>query len=205
MKHSPRIPPELIATPAQIEALTAYLALLEKWQAKINLVSSSTLPDAWRRHVLDSAQLAPIVSRETDTPVIADLGSGAGFPGMVLAVLGVGALHLVESDGRKAAFLNEVRRTTGAKAVVHAARIEDYTGPAPDIVISRALAPLDKLLGYASRIAKPDARAVFLKGRQWRDELTAARTAWHIEVDHYPSVADPDGVILDIHAFKPHL
>jgi len=195
------VPSALTASADQVDKLKTYLSLLEKWQAKINLVSNTTLADAWHRHILDSAQLAPFVTTGGERPVVADLGSGAGFPGMVLAILGVGDVHLVESDTRKAAFLNEVRRATGADVTVHAVRIENYEGPMADIIVSRALAPLDKLLGYARDVARPGARAVFLKGRQWQDELTGARAAWHIELEKYPSVADPDGVILDIHEF----
>lgn len=204
MKQStpPGFPPELDATPAQVEQLTAYVALLEKWQARINLVGRGTLDDIWRRHILDSAQLRSFLPH-ADKPIIADLGSGAGFPGLVLAILGAGEVHLIESDTRKAAFLNEVRRVTGANVTVHAERIEVYSGPPPDIVVSRALAPLAALLGYAHQIGHDNTRAVFLKGRQWQDELTAAQASWHIDLLHQPSVADPAGVVLDIHAFRP--
>lgn len=203
MKQSYSLPDSLTASPEQVERLEVYLGLLEKWQAKINLVSNSTLAGAWQRHIVDSAQLVPYITRDPGKIVVADLGSGAGFPGMVLAILGIGDVHLVESDTRKAAFLNEVRRATETSVTVHPVRIEGYAGPAPSVVVSRALAPLENLLGYADQVAETGARGVFLKGRQWRDELTVARTAWHIEVDHFPSLVDPDGVILDVHAFEP--
>ena len=199
VKHD-AIPSELEATGEQVERLTAYLELLEKWQARINLVGAATLEDAWRRHILDSAQLRRHLP--SGAPVIADLGSGAGFPGLVLAILGAGPVHLIESDGRKAAFLNEARRITGADATVHPVRIESYSGPRADAVVSRALAPLARLLDYAERVAKPGGKALFLKGRQWEDELTEARAAWHIETSHHPSLADPAGVVLDIDAFN---
>ncbi|MEQ8667292.1 MAG: 16S rRNA (guanine(527)-N(7))-methyltransferase RsmG [Rhodospirillales bacterium] len=199
MKHGP-VPPELDATADQLERLTTYLSLLQKWQARINLVGAGTLTDAWRRHILDSAQLRRYLP--DGSPIIADLGSGAGFPGLVLAILGAGRVHLIESDGRKAAFLNEARRITEAPATVHPVRIESYTGPVADVVVSRALAPLDALLGHAETALKPGGKALFLKGRQWQDELTAARGAWHIEATHHPSLADPAGVVLDIDAFN---
>lgn len=201
MKHT-AIPEALNVTPDQADRLAAYLELLEKWQARINLVGATTLDDPWRRHILDSAQLADFIE-PGGSSVIADLGSGAGFPGLVLAILGVGAVHLIESDGRKAAFLNEARRVTGAAVTVHAVRIEDYDGPRANVIVSRALAPLGKLLGYASGVSTARARALFLKGRHWRDELTAARATWHIESTQHPSLADPSGVVMDIHAFRP--
>lgn len=203
VKQSPALPPEIGATADQIERLVAYLAVLEKWQRRINLVGRATLGDAWHRHILDCAQLVPVIRSWPMKPMIADLGSGAGLPGMVLAILGAGPVHLIESDGRKAAFLNEARRLTEADATVHPVRLEAYAGPTPDLVVARALAPLDRLLGYARAVAAPSGRALFLKGRQWRDELTAARAAWHIEFTHQPSLADPAGVVLDIHAFRP--
>lgn len=206
MKHSTPSAAEIGATPEQMDRLAAYLDLLEKWQAKINLVGASTLDDPWRRHILDSAQLMRYLPATTagHRPVIADLGSGAGFPGMVLAILGAGDVHLIESDGRKATFLGEARRVTEADATVHRCRIEAYDGPRAGIVTARALAPLSALLTYAEHAGKPGARALFLKGRQWRDELTEAEAVWHTELIHHPSLADEAGAVLDIHVFRRH-
>jgi len=194
------------ATGEQMERLRAYLELLERWQSKINLVGRATLDDAWRRHVLDSAQLVRYLP-ETAGPApraIADMGSGAGFPGLVLAILGAGDVQLIESDGRKAAFLAEARRVTEAPAAVHRCRIEDYAGPAADVVTARALAPLADLLSLAEAVAGPGARALFPKGRSWAAELTEAQTLWHIEHVHHPSLADAAGAVLEIHAFRRH-
>ncbi len=206
MKQSDVSQAEIGATDDQMARLSAYLELLEKWQAKINLVGKETLDNAWRRHVLDSAQLMPYLQkhRADAPPVVADLGSGAGFPGLVLAILGVTDVHLIESDGRKAAFLAEARRVTGARATIHNCRIEAYDGPPADVITARALAPLVKLLEYADAIGKPGARAVFLKGRRWADELTEAQTVWHIEHVHHPSLADAASAALEIHVFRRH-
>ena len=127
-----------------LERLTVYLELLRRWQRAVNLVGRGTLADPWRRHVLDCAQLAPHVPAGAATVV--DLGSGAGFPGMVLSIMGLRGVHLVESDRRKAQFLREVARATGASVQVHAERIERMRGWSADVITARALAPLPRLL-----------------------------------------------------------
>lgn len=157
--------------------LEIYDALLRRWQAKINLVASGTLDDVWTRHFADSAQVlaaAPAVSRW------ADMGSGAGFPGLITALLlkrQPGAVaHLIESDQRKAAFLRAVSRETAAPAVVHAERIESVMPALAgriEAVSARALAPLTRLVELADEALTQGAIGVFLKGEEWRDELTA--------------------------------
>ncbi|MFO1104268.1 MAG: 16S rRNA (guanine(527)-N(7))-methyltransferase RsmG [Methylocystis sp.] len=157
--------------------LELYAALLKRWQAKINLVSAATLDDIWVRHFADSAQVhvaAPDIIRW------ADIGSGAGFPGLVTALVlksTPGAkVHLIESDQRKASFLRAVSRETSAPAIIHAERIENaLPGLAGELdgVSARALAPLPRLLQLAERPLKEGAIGVFLKGEEWRDELTA--------------------------------
>lgn len=195
------------ASDEQMARLDTYLALLEKWQRRINLVGGSTLDDAWTRHVLDSAQLMRYLPRsvadihDRPTTVIVDLGSGAGFPGLVLAILGAGDVHLVESDGRKAAFLNEARRLTNAPATVHHERIEAYAGPRADVVTARALAPLADLLAYAEVVGHDNTRCLFLKGRQWAEELAQAKQNWQIDYQTHPGLADQAGTVIDIHAF----
>ncbi len=166
--------PALAAIEAELEL---YAALLKRWQAKINLVSTATLDDIWLRHFADSAQVlasAPHISRW------ADLGSGAGFPGMVTALLlksTPGAVvHLIESDQRKASFLRAVSRETAAPAIIHAERIEAVLPKLAgqiDGVSARALAPLPRLLQLAEKPLTAGAIGVFLKGEEWRDELTA--------------------------------
>lgn len=179
-----------------VERLKAYAELLVKWQARINLVGPDTLPALWRRHFLDSAQLYPHLPQSVHR--VADLGSGAGFPGLVLAVMGVPDVHLVESDVRKAAFLREAARVTGATVTVHAERSEKLAPLGADVVTSRALAPLGKLLDLASRHLAEGGLCLFLKGRGSEDELTAARKEWIITSDRFPSVTDPMGAILQI-------
>lgn len=183
--------------------LDAYLALLRRWQPRINLVGTATLADAWRRHVLDSVQLLPFVP--AGAPCV-DLGSGAGFPGLALAICGVADMHLIESDTRKCAFLREAARITGTTCTVLNCRIEqapaDLAGSA-GMVTARALAPLARLLAWTQPLLRPGGRALFLKGRRWREELTEARQDWHMKVDTHPSRSDPDGVILAIGDLRP--
>ena len=176
--------------------LKTYLALLEKWQRRINLVGPSTLRDPWRRHFLDSAQIAPLIPKPGG--VIVDLGSGAGFPGMVLAIMGMGAVHLIESDQRKATFLREVARQTGVHVVVHARRIEAVTPFAADVVTARALAPLGRLIDLARRFDGGNTLCLFSKGQDIDRELTEATKSRIVSADRVASVTDPRGVILRI-------
>lgn len=182
-----------------LAALTRYAELLTKWQAKINLVSGDSLADLWSRHMLDSAQLYPLLP--PNTRVLVDLGSGAGFPGLVLAVLGVAEVHLIESDARKCAFLIEAARLAalapGKNPVIHRARIEAVPGFAADAVTARACAPLDRLLAYAERFLGPQSVCLFPKGAQVEDELTAAEN-WRMSIQRFPSVTDSLGTILRI-------
>lgn len=177
------------------ERLAAYVALLTKWNAKINLVGPATLADVWRRHILDSAQIHPLVA---DAGVLVDLGSGAGLPGLILAILGGPQIHLIESDARKCAFLHEAARVTGAKLTIHNKRIEAAPRLEADVVTARALAPLAQLLDHAVRFLKPAGKCVFLKGARQADELTEARKSWHMKVTERPSLSDPSGVILEV-------
>lgn len=197
--------PELLAALPDVSRetsarLVAYAELLVKWQARINLVSKGTLPDLWRRHMLDSAQVFRLLP--SPTRVLVDLGSGAGFPGLVLAAMGVPEVHLIEADGRKCAFLREAARVMGVSVVVHHARIEAVPPFAADVVTSRALAPLAQLLHYAEpflRRAQPAGKGgqcLFLKGRGGEDELTLATKEWNMSVERVTSLSDPDGLIL---------
>jgi 16S rRNA (guanine527-N7)-methyltransferase len=182
-----------------LKQLIEYKELLEKWQKRINLVSAATLPEFWLRHADDSAQLAPLLPKAARTLV--DLGSGAGFPGLVLALMEKRLhTHLVESDQRKAAFLGEVCRATGlARAVtIHAQRIERLRELKADVVTARALAPLSELLGYAEKILAPDGVCLFLKGARVDGELADARKSWRMNVDRIKSRTDDSGVILRI-------
>ena len=189
------------------QRIETYLNLLDKWNTAINLVSKTSMRDAWRRHVLDSAQLFRLFPAEEPLTVL-DMGSGAGFPGLVLAILGAGEVHLVEADRRKAIFLREVARETGAAVIVHDKRMEDI-GPFPvDLVTARALAPLDRLLDLAAPFMERTRRrvvggvalpvALFLKGSKAEAELTQAGNRWMMEVERFPSLSDPGGTVLRI-------
>ncbi len=149
-----------------LDRLEAYAALLVKWQARINLVAPATLPDLWSRHILDSGQLLAHMAGLSG-PVL-DLGAGAGFPGMVLAIMGREDLILVEADQRKAAFLQEAARVTGTRVVIEACRIEALRPIRAGIVTARALAPVTELLHYARSFSDKSTVYLFLKGSGWR-------------------------------------
>ena len=176
--------------------LATYAALLEKWQAKINLVGPATLPDLWRRHFLDSAQLLPLLPAASGTLV--DLGSGAGFPGLVLAIMTDWRVHLLDSDQRKCAFLRQVAVDCGVvdRVTIHSKRIEQVTGIAADVVTARACAPLDDLLTLAEPFIGEKGTGLFLKGAQAEEELTQAQRHWTMRLDRRESISDPAGVIL---------
>jgi 16S rRNA (guanine527-N7)-methyltransferase len=179
-----------------LERLGRYLDLLRRWQGAINLVGASTLTDPWRRHILDCGQIAPHVPRTAAT--VLDLGSGAGLPGLVLALLGVPGVQLVESDRRKAHFLREAARATGAQILVHPVRIEELQGVAADVVTARALAPLPRLLELAAHVLAPHGCCLFLKGESGPDELTRARQSWHMHSEIVPSRSGSRGVLLKL-------
>jgi 16S rRNA (guanine527-N7)-methyltransferase len=180
--------------------LDGLVALLLKWQDTTNLVAPSTLPEIWTRHIADSAQLLAIAP---NARAWIDLGSGGGFPGLVVACAMAdragGKIDLVESNQKKSAFLREAIRILGVPAIVHARRIEDFvaaTVQSFDVVTARALAPLEKLIEYASPLLKTGAIGLFPKGQDVEAELTAASKSWTIEADLVPSVTDPQARIV---------
>lgn len=181
------------------ERLEALLALTRKWNPAINLVSRASLGDGWTRHVLDSAQLERLAPATAQT--WADLGSGGGYPGLVVAVLSretCPARHvtLVESDQRKATFLREAARQLDLPVQVRAERIEDCAPLAAAVVSARALAPLAALCGFAFRHMAPDGVALFLKGREHAAELDEARKTWRFQEETHPSLTDPQAAVL---------
>jgi len=202
--------------------LRIYADMLVKWQKTINLVGRDTLPDLWRRHMLDSAHLAPLIlpRRPDGTPVtVLDLGSGAGFPGLVLAILagereaGIGKtiageagrawdMHLVESDTRKCAFLATVARETATAVRIHNRRIEALEPFVADVITARALAPLDALLAYAEPFLGPASECLFLKGATAEDELTTAGKSWKMAIERQASCSGPAGTLLRIKAIS---
>ncbi len=178
--------------------LKAYVGLLQDWNARHNLVSARSLEDVWRRHVWDSAQLLPLIP--ADAANLVDLGSGAGFPGLVLAELlrGRVAVTLVDSTAKKCRFLEEVAERLNLKATIRNQRIEDAGREVFDVVTARACAPLAKLLSYAQHFAASSSVCLFLKGQTVGDELTEARKSWRMKVKSIPSLTDPAGVILEV-------
>lgn len=183
------------------ERLDQFGTLVQKWSRRINLVSPADLPHLWTRHILDSAQLAQFAPDTAARWV--DLGSGGGFPGLVLAILfqerrpDIG-ITLVESDGRKAAFLHHAANELGLTARVVTQRLESLEPLGADVLSARALAPLPVLLSHAERHLSPDGIAIFPKGRSWADELAEARNNWQFEVAIHESLTDDQARILII-------
>ena len=174
--------------------LEAFAELLIRWSARINLVGRDTIADLWRRHILDSAQLRAFVPARARSMI--DLGSGAGFPGLVLAILGVPGVELVEADSRKCAFLREAVRVTEAGAMTRPCRIEAVPPHPVDVVTARACSPLDRLLGLAEWFLAADSECLFLKGERVEEELILARKRWTITMSACQSRSDPRGVVL---------
>ena len=195
----------LALTPVSRETearLDRFVGLLLQWQAKTNLVSPSTLPHLWTRHIADSLQLLTLAP---SAKVWVDLGSGGGFPGVVLACAladtSGAVVHLVERNARKAAFLREALRVAGARGVVHGKRIEDIVdspaGPI-DCVTARALAPLHELVGFAEPLVRRGAKAFFLKGQDVGAELTEATKYWNIQPILHASLTGGQGWIVEL-------
>ena len=199
----------LALTPVSRETesrLDRYVALLLEWQAKTNLVASSTLPNLWTRHISDSLQLLSIAPK---AKTWIDLGSGGGFPGVVLACALAetpgASVHLVERIAKKAAFLREAIRVTGAPGAVHLADIGDtvekFAGLV-DCVTARAVAPLHQLIGFADPLVKRGAKALFLKGQDVEAELTEATKYWKIEPKLHSSRTGGQGWIVELDAIE---
>jgi 16S rRNA (guanine527-N7)-methyltransferase len=181
--------------------LKAYVGLLADWNARHNLVSARSLDDVWRRHVWDSAQLVDFVP--TTTRSLVDLGSGAGFPGLVLAVLKPGIrVVLYESVAKKCRFLETAAARLGTAVEIRNARVEDATPEPFDVLTARACAPLDRLLAYAQRFQGLATVNLFLKGQSVGVELTQARKSWRMKAIRHPSRTDPSGTILEVRELK---
>lgn len=192
MKHPiPAVPPDA----ARDARLAAYRDLLLRWNATINLVSARTAAEIESRHIADCLQLLPLIPAQG---AFADLGAGAGLPGLVLAAaMPERDIHLVESDRRKAAFLVEAAGRLGlTRAKIHAVRIEQARLPPLAAVTARALAPLPVLLGWAAMLLAPDGVAIFPKGRSAAQELTTAAADWHFTAERFDSRTDPEATIL---------
>jgi 16S rRNA (guanine527-N7)-methyltransferase len=183
-----------------LQKLEIYVQLLLTWQAKINLIGPSTIDDVWKRHVLDGLQLMLLMKPGAE--IIADLGSGAGIPGLVLALGGNLKAHLYESNGKKVAFMREVIRQTKCNAEVHQIRLEtlEKNMPAkiPNYVTARALAPLGRLLEWSSPFLTSGAIGLFHKGQDVDSELQEATKSWKIGALKHPSITDSMGCILEV-------
>jgi 16S rRNA (guanine527-N7)-methyltransferase len=179
-----------------LDKCAAYLALLEKWQKSVNLVACKTLDIAWQRHILDSGQLARYLP--DGCKVILDVGSGAGFPGLVLSIMQDATVHLVESDHKKTVFLQTVIRELGLTATVHNERIESLPALAPDVITARAFAPLGKAIGLMAPHMAPHTVLLLLKGRNVEEELTEMPDYPIMSAVTYPSLSDPEGVVLQL-------
>ena len=175
-----------------------YADLLEKWQKSINLVSNSTLKDKWRRHFYDSAQLIDHINQNNGPLKILDLGSGAGFPGLVISLLVAGEIHLVESVGKKCSFMKQVIQKTGMNAIVHNERIEQVNAFSVDLITSRACADLDKLLELTSPFMNDQTECLFLKGEKSEDEIKHASKKWAFHVKKIPSKSEESGMIIHL-------
>jgi 16S rRNA (guanine527-N7)-methyltransferase len=180
--------------------LEIYVGLLLEWQPHINLIAPSTIPHVWERHVADSLQLQHYMPKDTKT--IADLGSGGGLPGAVLACTTDALVHFYESNGKKVAFLKEVLRKTGARGEVHQTRLEALKEVASfacvDVVTARALAPLEVLIPLAEPFLRHGASGFFHKGQHLDAELTQASKSWTIEYIRHPSMIDSLSVVLEV-------
>lgn len=184
-----------------LDRLRAYVGLLLQWQSRINLISPMTVSEIWTRHILDSAQL---IRMKPEARRWADLGSGAGLPGAVIACIladspGV-EVHLIESNSKKSAFLRHVVTTLALPVVVHACRIEEAIKKLPqiDIVTARALASLEELIGYSNLLLKSGVVGLFPKGRDFEEELTAAQRSWHFSYVLHRSMTDSEARIIEV-------
>lgn len=181
--------------------LQAYVALLKKWNPKINLVAKSTLQDVWHRHLADSAQLWALAPEGAKHWL--DIGSGAGFPGLVIAAIAAEkapemVVTMVESDRRKSVFIQTVAREMGVSVKMKTDRIESLSSESADILSARALAPLPQLLEFAEQHRKADGICLFLKGARVDSELTESSSCWHMSYKKFPSITDASAAILRI-------
>ncbi len=191
-----------------INRLTRYAELLVRWQKSTNLVAPSSLPALWSRHFADSAQMRDLAP---EARLCLDLGSGAGFPGLVAAILQAGIpdfrMHLVESNRKKCAFLAEVVRETQAPVDIHPMRIEDLAESphslVPDVVSARALAPLPRLFELAAPLFGANTRGLFLKGREAEAEIEKARRGWAFDCRLHPSLTSTDSSIVEVTGLRP--
>ena len=191
--------------PDSLSDYEIWAGLLIKWNPKINLVAAKSMGELWDRHMLDSAQILPFLT--PDASIVADFGSGAGFPGLAIAIQAKYAhpdrtVHLFESGGKKATFLKTVSRETNVPTQVWADRIENVAPAGANIITARAFAPLDRLFPLANYHLAEGGSLVLLKGRTFRSEIDDAQSDWQFDWRAKPSLTDPDGVVLQIESLK---
>lgn len=172
--------------------LQDYVNLLKKWQERINLISDSTVLDIWKRHIIDSGQLMKYLSVSDG---VIDIGSGAGFPGLVLAILGIKSVTLIESDSRKVAFLKEAARVVGVKISIVCDRVENVALNGFDVITARGFAPIKDILYIVGSLLKTGHKLILLKGKDCLSEIENARQNWSFDYTNYPSITDKSGVI----------
>ena len=184
-----------------ISELETFQKMVLEWNNKFNLISKSSEKDVWQRHIIDSLQLQQFIN--SNDKILYDMGSGAGFPALVLAIIGKEKfpnlqISLIESIGKKVIFLNEVKNTLNLNINVIQDRIENLKLPKADIITSRALASLDKLLKYAFPFCNKNTKLVFPKGEKWQEEIATAQKEWNFDFEIFPSQTSQTGKILYI-------
>ncbi|MBP9828687.1 MAG: 16S rRNA (guanine(527)-N(7))-methyltransferase RsmG [Proteobacteria bacterium] len=175
-----------------------FISELKKWNKSINLVQENTINELETRHILDSLELKPHIDFLTDT--ILDIGSGAGFPGLILAIEGAKNSHLVEPNGKKVVFLNHIKQLYNLPIVVHHCRWQQLTGVSPTVVTSRAFAPLSELLEIINFVSRETnaTRGVFLKGKKIQEEVLEAQKKWNFKIEIFKNSTSEDGCIVKI-------
>lgn len=188
---------------AELARIDTYIAALTKWQRAINLVGSKTLNDPWRRHILDSAQLFPLLPDMGAQVKVLDLGSGAGLPGLILAIMTGKPVEMIESDQRKCTFIREAARMTDTPVHVHTGRIEEVDPQEASVVTARALAPLERLLPWVHRHLASGGKSLLLKGAEADEELTLSEKKWTMSVGRKQSLSDASGTVLIVDDLAP--
>lgn len=183
-------------SPEVLSKLQTYQSLLLKWQKSLNLVAESTLEDVWKRHFIDSGQLAKLITKTN--PVVVDIGSGGGFPGLVLAMMLEGEFHLIESDRKKCIFLSEVSRETKTNVTIHNDRIETTSFDHVDYITSRACKKVSQCFSWTERIVSHGTKCLFLKGKNYSIEIDEAKNDWHFDTVIHPSITEKESVILEL-------
>ncbi|MCT4575642.1 MAG: 16S rRNA (guanine(527)-N(7))-methyltransferase RsmG [Alphaproteobacteria bacterium] len=184
-----------------LKKLKKYEALLKKWQKAINLVSKNTIENAWERHILDSLQLIGYLPKDKDVSIV-DLGSGGGFPPLVLAIAGYTNVSAIESDERKCLFMAEVAKQTETKINIINKRIEKVNNLKADIVTSRALAKIDLLLNLSKNITKKETKCLFLKGKTAEEEIKKAQEEFDFQAQTFKSMTSNEAKVVKIERLK---